>query len=86
MQERDTFGLINRDTCATLIQNAKYLKHVPTSCSAIVKELESSDEALGSSNKGLTKPDACNSNEPAGHCCYKQASQNESNATTTRSG
>ena len=40
-QGRDTFGLVNVDTGATLIRNAKYLKHVPTSSSAIVEELES---------------------------------------------
>ena len=67
-QGRDTFGVVNVDTGATLIRNAKYLKHVPISSSEIVEELENSNEALGSSDKGMTNPDACKSNEPAGHC------------------
>ena len=85
-QGRDTFGVVNVDTGATLIRNAKYLKHVPISSSEIVEELENSNEALGSSDKGMTNPDACKSNEPAGHCDEQASQNNESNVVTTRSG
>ena len=85
-QGRDIFGVVNVDTSATLIRNTKYLKHVPISSSEIVEELENRNKALGSSDKGMTNPDAFKSNEPAGYCDEQAFQNNESNVVTTRSG
>ena len=85
-QGRDIFGVVNVDTSATLIRNTKYLKYVPISSSEIVEELENRNKASGSSDKGMTNPDACKSNEPAGYCDDQAFQNNESNVVTTRSG
>ena len=86
-QARDTFSLVNVATGATLVRNAKYLKHVPTSvyvddCSG--QGNSETKESKDSSESGVTDSDACDNIEPSGHV-DEQADQNEG-VVTTRSG
>ena len=87
---QDMFSLINVDMGATLVRNAKYLKHASSRSIADDSKVEMSTNYKESINKKLycsdssaKVSDACDHTEPSG-CVDEQASQNEQ--VITRSG
>ena len=86
-QGRDTFTLVNVATQATLIRNAKYLKHAakPEVVDTSMDEQNdrSDSTSINTSETSQESPDAGNESEPSHD--ITQANQSEA-SVTTRSG